>query len=71
MRFAAWQYVRSSFLLAAALPFAAHAADIRGMVEDPSGAAIPAAQVSVLNRVGVVASATAGPTGRFELTVPD
>jgi outer membrane receptor protein involved in Fe transport len=70
MRFAALRQFRNSLLLAA-LPLSAVAADIRGTVEDPSGAAIPAAQVSVVNRVGVVASATSGPTGRFELAAPD
>ena len=47
----------------------AAAADIRGIVLDPSGAAIPAAQVSAVNRVGVLAQTATGAYGAFELKV--
>src|SRR6266498_372247 len=61
---------RTVFLLAASaavLP----ATDIRGTVLDPSGAAIPHAQVSAVNRLGVVAQTTADSSGRFELKIAD
>ena len=47
------------------------AAAIRGSVVDPSGAAVPGAQVSAVNRLGVVAQTTAGASGIFELKIPE
>jgi len=44
------------------------AAAIQGKVVDPSGAGIAGAQVSVVSRTGVVAQATTGVTGTFELS---
>ena len=50
---------------------AARAAELRGTVLDPSGAAIAGAQVSAVNRVGVVAQAATDGAGRFVLRVTD
>ncbi len=50
---------------------AARAAELRGTVLDPSGAAIAGAQVSAVNRVGVVAQATTDGAGAFVLRVAD
>jgi outer membrane cobalamin receptor len=47
------------------------AAEIHGTVLDPTGAAIPGAQVSVFNRVGVVAQTSTGAAGAFELKTSD
>lgn len=54
---------------ALALAVSASAADIRGTVTDPSGAAIPAAEVTAISRVGVVARASTARNGSFELRV--
>ncbi len=43
------------------------AAEIRGRIVDPDGAAIPGAQVSLVGRVGVEAQTVSGPDGAFEL----
>src|SRR4051794_7678510 len=49
-----------------------HAAEIKGQVLDPSGAPVAGAQVAAVNRVGIVARATAGATGTFQLELqPD
>jgi outer membrane receptor protein involved in Fe transport len=50
---------------------AAHAAGLRGTVVDPSGAGISGARVAAMTRLGVVAEATTGTAGVFELRVPD
>ena len=61
---------RLAFL--AALPVVTvWAADIRGTVMDPSGASIAAAQVSAVNRVGILARVVTDHTGAFDLRVPD
>ena len=52
----------------AVLALCAHAAEIRGTVIDPSGAAIPGAQVSAVARTGVLAQTTTGRDGAYELT---
>lgn len=60
--------------LAAALSlfvFSAHAAIIQGTIRDASGAAIPFAQVSAVNRLGVVAQANTNDAGAFTLNVAD
>ena len=62
--------LRSTILLAASAA-ALSAAEIRGTVLDPSGAAIPGAQVSAVSRVGVVAQTTTDRSGAFELKVAD
>ena len=49
----------------------AAAADIRGTVMDPSGAPIPAAEVSAVNRVGLVARTHTNVQGWFELKVAE
>ena len=50
---------------------AARAVELRGTVLDPSGAAIAGAQVSAVNRVGVVAQAATDGAGAFVLRVAD
>jgi outer membrane cobalamin receptor len=47
------------------------AADIRGRVVDPSGAALAGAKVSAVGRTGVVAETTSSSTGDFVLTASD
>jgi len=58
----------SCFLALAACAFGA---EIRGVVLDPSRAAVAGAQVSAVGRVGVVAQTYSGPAGAFELRVPE
>src|SRR5437879_2531798 len=60
-----------TIVLLAASAAALSAADIRGTVLDPSGAAIPAAQVSAVSRLGVVAQTTSDRSGGFALHVAD
>ena len=50
---------------------AASAADLHGIVLDPSRAAIAGAQVVAMGRTGVVAEARTSQVGAFELHVPD
>jgi len=50
---------------------AAQAAEVRGVVVDPSGAGVAGARVAALGRTGVVAEASTGPAGQFELRAPD
>lgn len=50
---------------------AIHAAELRGTVLDPSGAAIAGAQVSAVNRVGIVSQTTTDGAGAFRLRAPD
>lgn len=59
------------FLFTAAWPWISQAAVVTGSVVDPSEAAIAGAQVSAVNRVGVVARATCDEGGAFELKLPD
>ena len=47
------------------------AAAIKGKVVDPSGAPIPGAQVSVVNRLGVEAQTLSGLNGAFQLDAPE
>jgi outer membrane receptor protein involved in Fe transport len=47
------------------------ASEIRGKIIDPSGAPVPGAQIAAVNRVGVVARATAGLSGGFQLELPE
>ncbi|HWB84905.1 MAG TPA: TonB-dependent receptor [Bryobacteraceae bacterium] len=47
------------------------AAEIKGAVVDPSGAPISGAVISAINRVGVVAQATAAPDGKFHLNLSE
>lgn len=56
-----------TLLLLAVNAAALSASEIRGTVLDPSQAAIPNAQVSAVNRVGVVAQALTDHSGAFEL----
>jgi outer membrane receptor protein involved in Fe transport len=51
--------------------FSAAAAEIRGTVMDPSGAGIPAAEVSAVNRVGILARTATDSEGSFELKIAD
>ncbi len=46
------------------------AVELRGKITDPSGAPVSGAQVALVNRVGVVAQTTAGPSGSFLLDAP-
>jgi outer membrane receptor protein involved in Fe transport len=62
--------LRIAILLAASAAVIS-AADIRGTVLDPSGAAIPGAQVSAVNRLGVLAQTTTDRSGGFELRIAD
>jgi outer membrane cobalamin receptor len=55
----------SVFLFACAL----HAETYQGKVVDPSGAAIAAADVAAVNRLGVVARAATDSTGAFQITL--
>src|SRR6266851_5194837 len=57
------------FLLSCISPAAA--VDIRGTIQDPSGAAIAGAQIAAMNRVGVVAQTISGRAGEFELKAAD
>jgi len=57
------------FLLSRISPAAA--VDIRGTIQDPSGAAIAGAQIAAMNRVGVVAQTISGRAGEFELKAAD
>src|SRR3954471_5360255 len=47
------------------------AAWIKGKVVDPSGAAIPGAQVSLTTRTGVSAQTVTSDSGAFQLNAPD
>ncbi len=54
------------------LPAAAAASlAVHGNVLDPSGAAIPGARVSAINRLGVVAQTTTGAAGAFTLKIAE
>ena len=57
--------------LAPALTSVCAGAVIRGTVVDPSGAAIPGAQVEALNRVGIVAQTSSNDAGGYELKAPE
>jgi outer membrane cobalamin receptor len=57
--------------LAAALPVLCTAAEVRGTVTDPSGAAIPAAEVSAVSRVGLLARTQTDRVGAWELRAAD
>ncbi len=61
-----------SGLTACFLTFSAclSAVELRGKITDPSGAPVSGAQVALVNRVGVVAQTTAGPSGSFLLDAP-
>lgn len=54
-----------------ALAACASAADIQGTVTDPTGAAIPAAEVVAIGRVGVIARTTTGFDGSFKLRIAE
>jgi len=47
------------------------AVEIKGKVVDPSGAPVAGAQIALVNRVGVVGSATAAHDGTFAFNAPD
>ncbi|HWQ55062.1 MAG TPA: TonB-dependent receptor [Bryobacteraceae bacterium] len=49
----------------------ASAADIRGTVMDPTGAAIPDAEVSAVSRVGILTQTSTNMHGSFELKLAD
>lgn len=53
------------------LPVSLAAADLRGTVLDPSGSAIPGAQVSAVNRLGLVDQSDTDRQGAFVLRVHD
>ncbi|MEO8595210.1 MAG: TonB-dependent receptor [Candidatus Solibacter sp.] len=63
----------ASGLLTCFLTFSAcvSAAEIKGKVLDSSGAPISGARIAAVNRVGMVAQATAGANGAFQLDVAD
>ena len=56
----AFSFIFSAFLTAA---------EIKGKIVDPSGAAIPNAQVSVVSRVGVEGRTVSAASGAFELNI--
>src|SRR5262249_3255882 len=47
------------------------AAEVKGRVIDPSGAAIGGAEIAVTNRVGVVSRTRSDPGGVFAIEAPD
>ena len=47
------------------------ASEIKGKILDPAGTPIPGAHIAAVNRVGVVAQATATASGAFQLDVPE
>jgi outer membrane cobalamin receptor len=54
-------------LLLACLAFAAQGASIKGTVTDPTGAPVPGAQVSLVDRLGVEAQTISAANGAFDL----
>jgi hypothetical protein len=63
--------VTACIFFALAAPVCAAAAELRGVVVDPSGAGVPGARLAAVNRVGVVAETVAGPSGGWALSFPD
>ncbi|MDR3724330.1 MAG: TonB-dependent receptor plug domain-containing protein [Terracidiphilus sp.] len=66
-RFRAWPVLLSAFLLLLAIP-GSHAASIRGVVTDASGARITGAAVSVVSGGKVLSSAVSASDGSFQIT---
>jgi hypothetical protein len=64
-----WKHALLFFLLAPGF-LVAQEITLTGLVTDPQGNAVPKAAVTLSNRQTVVAHATSGPDGRFELNAP-
>ena len=67
--FVNWKRPLLFFLVAPGFLMAQEIA-VTGLVTDPQGQAVPKAAVTLSNRQTVVAHATSGPDGRFELNAP-